>query len=156
MHASMSDAGANLGARFSVLNVSATAGAAGDNTEVDGAWVDRLGFGSMKVAIPFSVTLGDGETLSIAANMQTASDASGTGAQDYATALPATTVATGAAGGSTETGVVEMDVDLSSAGPFVRVQFTPSFSAGGADNADLAAVYIVTGATDNPVTSSLI
>ena len=159
MHASMQDAAALLAARYGAAGASATAGGAGDATEVDAAWIDRLGFASLKVAIAFTATLAEDATLSIAANLQDAPDdgagAASTGdAADFGTALAAAVVATGGTGGSTETGVVELDIDLSAAKRHVRVQFTPDLSAAMTDTATVAAVYLLAGSTDNPVTAA--
>ena len=51
-----------------------TAAGSGDATEVDGAWIDRLGYSSAKLVIYYSATLTEAKTLSLAANMQDASD----------------------------------------------------------------------------------
>ena len=156
MHASMQDAGALIATRFGVAGVSVTAGGSGDDTEVNGAWIDRLGFSSLKVTIGYTATLGATETLSVAANLQDASDGSGTGAADFGDALASTVQATGATGGSTETGVVELDVDLSAADRFVRAQFTPDLSRANTDTAILYVNYALAGSTENPVTATAV
>lgn len=159
MHASMNDAGALLAARYAVAGVDVTAGGSGDNTEVDGAWIDRQGFNNLKVVVAYTATLAAGATIAIAANLQDASDSAGTGDADYGTALASTVQATGDAGspgGSTETGVVELDFDLSGADRYVRIQFTPNLSASGTDTAELAAVYVLAGSNENPVTATAV
>lgn len=156
MHASMQNAGALIAARYASAGVDVTAGGTGDNTEVNGAWIDRRGFSSLKVVIPYTATLAQAATLSIAANLQDASDSSGTGAADYGDALASTVVSTGGTGGSTNTGVVELDFDLSGCDRYIRIQFTPNLSASGTDVAEMGAAYILAGATDNPVTASLV
>jgi hypothetical protein len=142
-----------LAARHSSAGVDVTAAGAGDNVEVDGAWIDRSGLLSGKAVVVYTATLAQGETLSIAANAQDADDSSGTGAADYGAALTSTVVATGDTGGSTETGVVELDFDLMGARGFLRLQFTPDLSASGTDTAELAAVWILGGADEQPVTA---
>lgn len=122
---------------------SATAAGTGDATEVDGAYIDRQDHLSAKLVISYTATLQQDETLTIAANMQDASDSSGTGVADYGTAYAATVVATGGTGGSTETGTVELDVDLAAAKQYVRAQFTPDLSASGTDTAIVSAVLIL-------------
>lgn len=154
MHASMNNVGALLAARYAAAGVDATAGGTGDNTEVNGAWIDRRGFNSLKVVIPYTATLAEDATLSIAANLQDASASDGTGAADYGDALASTVQATGDAGGSTETGVVELDFDVSGCDRYVRIQFTPNLSAANTDVAEMGAVYVLAGSTDNPVTAS--
>ncbi|WP_193171261.1 hypothetical protein [Nisaea nitritireducens] len=154
MHASMNNAGALIAGRFGLAGLAVVAGGAGDNVEANGAFIDRRGYNSLKVLVPYTATLGDADTLSLAANVQSAADAAGTGATDYGEALASAVQATGGGGGSTETGVLELDYDLSGCGPFVRVQVIPDLSAANTDTADLAAVYVLAGATDNPVSSS--
>jgi len=154
MHASMNNVGALLAARYAKAGVDVTAGGTGDATEVDGAWIDRRGFNSVKVVINYTATLAATKTLAIAANLQDASASDGTGAADYGDALASTVQATGATGGSTETGVVELDFDVSGADRYIRIQFTPDLNASGTDTAELGAIYILAGSTENPVTAS--
>lgn len=156
MHASMQNMGALIGARHAAVNITATAGGSGDATETNGAWIDRQGFQSVKVVVVWSTTLAAAATLSIAANLQDASAINGTGAADFGDALAATVVATGPGGGGTVTGVTELDFDVSGADRYIRIQFTPDLSASGTDTARLAAVYIVGGSADQPVTATAV
>jgi len=151
MHPNSTDSGAGLAVRYANVGTTATAGGSGDATEVDGAWIDRQGFNSITVAIPYTATLAEDETLSVAANLQDASDSSGTGAADFGTALAATVQATGDTGGSTETGAVKLTFDLTEADRYVRIQFTPDLSAANTDTAKLAAAYVLGGAVELPV-----
>ena len=155
MHASMNDAVARLAARYAADGVDIVAGGAGDNTEVDCAYVDRRGFASLKAVIAYTATLQAGETLKIAANLQDDADGVGVGT-DFGDALASATVATGPSGGGTRTGVIELDFDLSGANRYARLQFTPNLSASGTDVAELSAVYILAGAIDDPVTASIV
>ena len=155
MHASMNDAVARLAARYATEGVDIVAGGSGDNTEVDCAYVDRRGFASLKAVIAYTATLQVGETLKIAANLQDDADGVGVGT-DFGDALASTTVATGPGGGGTRTGVIELDFDLSGADRYARLQFTPNLSASATDVAELSAVYILAGATDDPVTASVV
>lgn len=155
MHASMNDAVARLATRYATEGVDIVAGGAGDNTEVDCAYVDRRAFASLKAVIAYTATLQAGETLKIAANLQDDADGVGMGT-DFGDALASTTIATGPSGGGTRTGVIELDFDLSGANRYTRLQFTPNLSASGTDVAELSAVYILAGATDDPVTASVV
>ena len=155
MHASMNDAMARLAARYATEGVDIVAGGAGDNTEVDCAYVDRRGFASLKAVIAYTATLQPGVTLKIAANLQDDADGVGVGT-DFGDALASVTVATGPSGGGTRTGVIELDFDLSGADRYTRLQFTPNLSASATDVAELSAVYILAGATDDPVTASVV
>jgi hypothetical protein len=154
MHAALSDAVARIAARYAVDGVDVTAGGTGDNTEVDCAYIDRRNFAALKCVIAYTATLGAGESLQIAANLQEDADGVGVGV-DYGDALAAATVANSVAGG-TVTGVVELDVDLAGADRFVRLQFTPNLSRAATDVAELSAVYILAGATNDPVSASLV
>ncbi len=130
--------------------VQATAGGAGDAAEVDGPYIDRIGFQSGKLVIAFQATLGDGETLSIGANLQDAVDAAGTGVADFEDALPSAVVATGPSGGGTVHGTAELDVNLAGARPFVRAQFTPDLSRANTDVAIVSAALVLGGAERLP------
>lgn len=151
----------NLGAMIKVLraaaNTAATAAGTGDNTAVTGVTIDRAACKmplSAVVAIAFSATLaatkklflksvvvehGDASDLSDAATYLTLEDTTGTA------------VATGATGGSTETGCKEYDIDLSGAKRYIRIKFTPDLDATATDTAALAAVLVVGGGSEVPV-----
>jgi len=133
MHVNAQGLAELLAGRYAAIST-ATAGGTGDATEVDGAYIDRQGFDSLKVIIAYKAVLAQGKTLSIAANLQDATSSGG-------------------AGGSTETGVVELDFDISGANQYVRVQYTPDMNASGTDTATLSAVYILGGAQVQPVSA---
>ncbi|HET7233254.1 MAG TPA: hypothetical protein VFJ16_24800 [Longimicrobium sp.] len=143
------DIGAYITSR-SCGGVAVTAGGAGDNTEVNGPWVDRQGYASAKLVITFKAVLAAAATLTIAANLQEATDSAGTGAADFGAAHAAATAATGAGGGSTEYGVVELDLNLTTAERYVRAQFTPNLSAANTDTAVVSAVLVLGGGTNIP------
>lgn len=141
-------------------NNAVTAGGSGDATEVNGAWVSRKASkgiaGSMKVIVSYTATLAAGATLTFAGNMQDATAIDGTGAADYGDAVAAVTVATGGAGGSTETGTFELDVDLGAAREFVRAQITPNLSAANTDTAAWSIQYVFFGDQRQPSTKSTV
>lgn len=142
--------GAYIAAALALDNTDAVAAGAGDATEADGNWVDRNRALSAKLVITFKAVLAEDKTLSIAANAQDASDSSGTGAADYGDAVANAVVATGGSGGSTERGVVELDLDLSSADAFIRPQVTPDLSAVATDTVEFNAVIVFGGFDQNP------
>ena len=156
--------GAYARTAFQAINQTATAGGAGDATEVDCAWVDRIidaaaegGMAmSAKLVISFTATLAEGETLSFAAQMQDATASDGTGVADYEDAVASAVAATGDSGGSTETGTVEIDVDLSHANQFVRSQVTPDLSAGATDTAEWSACLVFFGHNRMPISQSAV
>lgn len=139
----------NIGAQIKAAACQAAsivAAGAGDNTEVDGEWIDRQGYLSASLVILFDAVLADGEDISIGANLQDASDDQGTGAADYGAAIASAVRATGGVGGSTEIGVVKVDFDLSGADRYVRAQFTPDLSAANTDTAIVSAILVLGGA----------
>lgn len=115
-----------------------------DGSEIDGAFVDRTGFLSAKLVLAYEAALGDGKTLTIAANLQDDSSSGGSGT-DYGTAYSATVVSTGGTGGTTNRGVVELDFDLSGAKQYIRPQYTPTLSATSADTVIIGAVLVLGG-----------
>jgi hypothetical protein len=145
---------ARLAGDYVAAAIPVTAGGTGDATEVNGAFINCTGVSSLSVLVPFTATLAAGETLSLAANLQDASDLAGTGAADYGTAAAATVVATGGVGGTTETGMATFEVDITGADNFVRVQLTPSMSAANTDTAALQTAAIKGAFRHNPPTQA--
>ena len=141
------DIGSLIKGAFALIPNVVTAGGGGDGVEQNGAWIDRSGQLSGKLIIAYSTTLTASETLTIAANLQDASDSSGTGAADYGDALASAVIETGV---GTFTGVLVIDVDLSSADGYVRCQVTPTLSAGATDTVALAAVLVLGGSQEVP------
>ena len=144
------DAFATLAAAYVAASTAVTAGGSGDNTEVSGAYIDCQDVESITFLLPFTTTLGAGETLTIACNIQDATSSGGAGVADYGDAVAATVVATGETGGSTETGVAVATFDVSGANRYIRLQFTPNASASGTDTAAIQAVAILGGQKRNP------
>jgi hypothetical protein len=143
------DINSEITVRRATANVAATAGGAGDNTAVTGVIIDRAALGwaeSVAVAIPFTTTLASAQTLSVNWTLQHGEDASLSDAATLATS-GAAVVATGA---GTVAGAVEAGVSLRGARRYVRLNFTPDLSAGGADTAALSAVLVFAGATRLP------
>ena len=128
-----------------------TAGTGADGLEQDGYFNDRSRRLSGVLVIAYTAVLAQDATLSLAANLQDASDSAGTGAADYGDALANAVVATGDTGGSTEIGTVEIDVDLSGADAFVRGQVTPTLSAVATDTVALSAVLVLSGGDEYPI-----
>jgi hypothetical protein len=137
--------------RRAAANTPATAGGTGDATEVVGVAIQRSTIGmpmGATFAVPFTATLAQTKTLSFAYTVEH-STASGSG---YATLASSTgvVVATGATGGSTETGCLEIGVDLTGANDFVRIRITPDLSATGTDTAAFNAVAVFGGFQELP------
>jgi hypothetical protein len=125
----------------------AVAAGTGDNTAVTGASIDRLGYGSASFVIAYKTTLTAAKTLSFAAAYQESSDNS---SWDTAVTLQASTVAaTGAV--TAEVGKVRFDLDLAGKKRYIRFNFTPDLSNTSTDVVDCAAVCVLGGAVEKPV-----
>ena len=129
-----------------VPNTALTAGGSGDDTEVTGVTIDRATIGMPKsavVAIPFTATLGEDETLAVTYTVQEGDAAN---LSDAATLASGTlTAATGGTGGSTETGCLEIDITPAAGGRYTRVNVTPDLSASGTDTAAISGVVVFGG-----------
>jgi len=114
----------------------ATAGGTGNATLVTGNTIDRMGFagGSMPLSALMGVihesTLGAGNTLSIAFDIQNSPD--GSTWTDYLVQT-VQVFATGPTGGGTVKGQANIAVDLNNAMRFVRFNYTPTLSAANTD-----------------------
>lgn len=148
--------GEQLAGVFALIPALITAGAGNDGVEVDGASIQRTGLSggpgnSAKFLIPYSTTLADTETLTVAANIQ--DSPAGSSWTDFGTAFASAVLHT-SSGGSTHTGVVELDVDLTAADDYIRIQVTATLSASGTDTVSLGAVAVIGGQQEQPVTST--
>jgi hypothetical protein len=127
-------------------NIAATAGGTGDNTAVTGAIIDRYEIGtpaSAVLAISYTATLAEGETLSVTYTVQEGDQSNLSDAETLATAT--VVAATGGTGGSTVTGCLEIDLKTIAGGRYNRVNITPDLSAADTDTAALAAVLVFGG-----------
>lgn len=154
----MRDIGAWVKGYLALTPAVITAGAGNDGVEVDGGWVDVSdlpGHGAV-LLIAYSAVLGDGETLSIAANLQDATSIAGVGAADFGDALANAVIATGGTGGTTVKGVVEVPIkEFNGNRGFVQAQVTADLSAATTDTVAIAAVLLVGGAHNLPAASGV-
>ena len=144
--------GALITALAAVANTAATAGGSGDAVEVEGDILDRAAIGNPQsgvLAIPFSATLAEGETLSLAFEAESGNASNLSDASALKTGASAV-VATGPSGGGTVRGTLEVDLSLAGAGRYVRAKVTPDLSAANTDTAALAGVMIFGGADRVP------
>lgn len=137
----------SIGAEIAPLGSDAwniVAAGTGDNTEVIGQTINRQGFQSGALQIPFKAVLAGAQTLSVLVKRQQSADGS---AWDTAeTVVENAVVATGA---GTVRGVVELDQDLTALKQYVRYNVTPDLSAGATDTAVLGLVFVAGGAHGN-------
>jgi hypothetical protein len=146
----------NIGGKIAVAragaNTAVTAGGGGDNTAVTGVILDRAAFGwpqSAVFAVPFTTTLAATQSLSLNTVVVQSGEASNL--SDATTlASRANGIVASSVGGGTVTGVVELDVNLSTAGRYVRFNYTPDLSATGTDTAALSSVAVFGGAIRLP------
>ncbi len=127
--------------------VSATAGGAGDNTELVGEILDRQGYESCMIAVPYKAALGTAESLSLALTVEESLD--GVTFDAAAVLLASTAVATQAAAGTCQD-VYFLKVNLSGVGAprkrYLRFNLTPNLSRANTDTAILSALVILGGA----------
>lgn len=125
---------------FALTSTAATAAGSGDNTEVDGATINKatLGFKAESVvfSVPARALLAATKTLTLTANLQdSANGSSWTDITDPAVIL----TLTGGGGGSTEIGVGRLGYDLNKARQYIRIQCTPDLSNTATDTAVMGA-----------------
>lgn len=144
------DIDGQLSQKLGVVIPTITAAGTGDNTEVDGPSIDRQNATSMSVAIVAKAVLAATKTLVVKATVQDSAD--GVTFADVAAALQPGGAAnstvmtlTGGAGGSTESGVYQLGVNLSSLKRYVRIQVLPDLNATGTDTATVAGVVSLGG-----------
>lgn len=165
----LTDIGANVAVRAGTP-LAIVAGDAADGVEQSNSvWVNRnpltdTGLPSLSprvtgpyesavLAFVLDATLAVGVTLSFAANGRTAADNSGMGAADYGTALAGAVVATGPTGGGRVIVVARLNLDfnLSTAGPYIGYQYTATLSTGAVDKVTVTPFWILGGSDVVPV-----
>lgn len=122
----------------------ALAAGTGDNTAVTGATLARANQNDAALLIAYSATLTAAATLSFTVTREPSSDGGSTWGTPV-TVLATTVEATGAGGGSTETGLIVIQDDLSglAAGALhIRYKITPDLSAGSTDIATWGAAAV--------------
>ncbi|WP_448208479.1 hypothetical protein [Azospirillum sp. sgz302134] len=127
-----------------------TAGGAADNVDKTAAVLDlRDGFGttrfgSLTAVVMATATLAAGKTLTVSGVFEHSVD----GVTFAPIGDPAVVLTlTGAAGGSTEIGVVVAGCNLAEAERFVRFRAKPDLSAANTDTAEIAVTYLLTSPT---------
>lgn len=131
----------------------ATAGGAGDNTEVNGSTIDRDFGNDMPLcgalSLLFNATLAQDKTLSVT-ELKVQDSADGNSWTDYATLDAPGVVATGPAGGGAVKGQATVKVNLSSARRYVRAVFKPDLSAADTDTASMSVAWVLAGFRNLP------
>ena len=141
----------DIGASLAVggeLNYALVAGAATDNDEQETAVVDRLGFNSGSVFIPWAATCTDKKKLTVTVKRYQSAD--GTNFDAAETIQAATDVFTAADPALAATGIIRVDEDWSSLKRYVKYGVTADLSASQTDTASYAVVVVKGGATERP------
>ena len=145
------DSPKNFGALFDEggnLVHTLVAGAASDNSEKTGAVVDRMGFGSGSILIPWAATCTDTKKLTVTVKRYQSADNSN---WDAAETIKAATDLFTAAGAVVDgSGVVRIDEDWSSAKRYVKYSVTADLNAASTDTATYGLVVVKGGAVDLP------
>lgn len=127
----------------------ATAGGAGNNTQVTGSSIDRAAYGmprSAQFAVAYETALTSAKTFGItAAKVEHSADNSAW--TTFATLTAPGTLATGA---GTVDGIVTFNVDLNSAYRYIRFDWTPSLSNTATDTVSQIAHVVLGGTTHLP------
>ena len=133
------------------------AGSGADGTEQFGAALDRLGLGvetilylSCLVQVVVTAVLAATETATIVAKLQESVDLAFTVPVDFTDPndkvnATATLILTGGAGGSTERGVLQFPVNLTTAVRFLRMSVIPTISTASIDTAAIAGSIVFGG-----------
>lgn len=126
----------------------------GDNTAVVGPYVARPGMAlSAKLVITARAVLAAAATLTVDdVLIEHASAVGGTGNASFRAVnnTASTLTLTGGSGGTTELGVLEIDVDLAGGMEFLRATYTPDLSAANTDTAEVTATWIFGGQSSLP------
>lgn len=131
-----------------VLMGTATAGGTGDATEIVGVVINRDNYLSGVLAVPYTATLTADKSLKLTISVAESSD--GTTFDTAVKLKDAVVVATGDTGGSTETGLVEIDMNLSGYKQYVKFSVTPDLTATATDTCQVAATFALGGAFKIP------
>ena len=147
----------NIGAYVAAVNGAdvtvATAGGAGDATLVTGYTINRNSYStplSAVLAIPYNATLAASKTLSLSYTIEGSDNSNMSSPTTLASASSYVLVASATAS-QTVSGVVEINLNLRTAGQYLRAKFTPTHSATGTDTSGFTAVWVLGGTDSLPV-----
>ena len=125
------------------------AAAASDNAKKTSAAIDRLGYSSCMLLIPWQAVLAEAKTVSFTVDVTDCATSGGSYASYSAVAK--TVYGTGGSGGSTASGMIELDVDLKGADRYLKVEITSDLSATGTDTAYWGAALVLADPDSVPV-----
>lgn len=138
---------------FALAEETVTAGSGGDGAAINGVEIDTESFptrfNNVTALVPVEAELGEGETATVEAKIQTRQESDGDWA-DIAGA-EAELVLTGGDGGTTDRGVLKLGADMAFVERRIRVVVTPTLSAEETDTAAASATAVFAGAEALPV-----
>ena len=138
---------------YALAEETVTAGSGGDGVAINGVEIDTdafpTRFNNITVLVPCEAVLGDGETATVVAKIQTREESDGNWV-DIAGA-EAQIVLIGGAGGTTERSVLKVGADMAFAERRLRIEVTPTLSASATDTAAVSASAVFAGAEALPV-----
>ncbi len=142
------DLGSFVTPKLAIIPVQVTAGA-GNELDVNGPSVDRIGYRAGVLVCPVRATLTAAATFTVSVKVQH-SDTGTSGWADFA-GPTSNLVLTGAADGSTESGLLELNLNLTTAKRYIRAVITGTLSASATDTARAAGAFVLSGAAEKPV-----
>lgn len=116
---------------------------------INGPWIDKTGFESMKAIGALGAAAGTPTTQSLKLKIQDATDNSGSGAADYKP--DGSNVAQSTTGAAADNGVTTLSVNLKNSRQWFRIVGTLAFTGGTSPTNDVVLVPVLGGARDTPV-----
>lgn len=146
MISSITDGGNAIKCQYSMLTGTITAAAAGqDNTKLTGESIDRKGFGSCQVAVPYHVTLTSTKKATLSLEISDSANNS-----NWNTAVPLlTAVDMETAEGATKS-EYNLALDLSGYERYIKIATTVDLTATGTDTILYGVVVALGGAKEVP------
>jgi hypothetical protein len=146
MTSTRTNIGAYIATAVAGVSTNVTAGGSGNNALVNGTSIDLNAMGgplSVAVVFPFAQNQVNGNTLTIAAVLQTTSNYSNASSWVNVGNTASILVATGTAAAAY--GSAQLDVAIDSAQQFLRVAYLPTMSGAGTDTANVFPVVMIFG-----------
>jgi hypothetical protein len=144
---------AELYPAFALAEETVTAESGGDGVAINGVEIDTdafpTRFNNVTALVPIEAVLGDAETATVVAKIQTREESDGDWT-DIAGA-EAQVVLTGGDGGTTERSVLKVGADMAFAERRLRIEVTPTLSASATDTTAVSAIAVFAGAEALPI-----
>ena len=146
----MTDGGHAVKGKYGVNIAQITAGSATyDNAAYTTDSIDRRGYNSCKVLIPYSAVLATDNVFTL--GLKVSESDAGTTFTSMAVLFAATTIATGTTTASPLKGCYEYSLDLSGYDRYIKFEVTPNCSAANTDTLFVCCNVVLTGAVTTAV-----